>query len=148
MNVKDRYQDAAGHALAGFQLIEEHLKEYIGHYYDTVRVLMAGKLSFQHKREDIEDAPLERLTNTFARINANAELVKQIRSLIRVRNEVAHRAFKHLYGPSKQDADFEKSIKHFIEVAQQLSAIMKDLLHEELLVLQVAKDYQNANVPE
>ena len=46
MDIEQQYREAASHALAGFQLVEQQLKEYIGYYYDAVRFLLNGKLSF------------------------------------------------------------------------------------------------------
>jgi hypothetical protein len=134
MNVKQQYHDAATHALAGFQLVEESLKQYIGIYYDAVRFLLKNQLSFQYKREEINDAALERLTNLFSKINANKELVERIRPLIKNRNDVAHRALVHLYGKPKPDAEYKVGIDEFIEVAQKIGVILEDLHKETLIV--------------
>lgn len=142
MEVKNRYQEAATHALAGFQLVEERLKEYIGYHYDAVRALLAGRIAFLHKREEIENASLERLTTAFAHITLNAELVKEIRALTRIRNEVAHRALIHLYGPRTDEEEMAQNIQQFIEVADKLSKIMKQILIETTQVHQVKKQFE------
>jgi hypothetical protein len=132
MTQKEKYTEATIHALAGFQIIEEHLKMYIGYYYDAVRVLLKGQLSFQYTREEINEAPLERLTSLFSKINANNDLVKRIRSLLKHRNEIAHGAFTHLYGPPKTDEQFKTDTAEFLVVAGKLDVIMKDIFTEVL----------------
>lgn len=145
MDVKLRYREAATHALAGFQLVEERLKEYIGYHYDAVRALVVGRIAFLHKREEIEEASLERLTTIFARLTSNADLVKEIRALTRVRNDVAHRALVDLYGPGKGEEEMEQNVQQFIEVAEKLSKIMKQLLIETTHVLQITKQFEAKN---
>lgn len=134
MNEKERYKEAAAHTLAGFQLVEERLKQYIGYYYDAVRSLLRGQLSFQYTREEINEAALERLTQIFAKITTNEDLVKRIRILIKHRNEVAHRALVYLYGEPKSDREFKADTEAFIEVSEKLGVILDDLLRETLKV--------------
>jgi hypothetical protein len=134
MTQKEKYTEATIHALAGFQIIEEHLKMYIGYYYDAVRVLLKGQLSFQYTREEINEAPLERLTSLFSKINANNDLVKRIRSTLKYRNEIAHGAFAHLYGPPKTDEQFKADTTEFLVVAGKLDVIMKDIFTEVLKI--------------
>ncbi len=56
-----RYQDAASHALAGFQLIEGGLKDYIGIYHKIVRRLLPDRPAYKHTRKDVEEVALGRL---------------------------------------------------------------------------------------
>lgn len=137
MTQKEKYTEATIHALAGFQIIEEHLKMYIGYYYETVRALLKGQLSFQYTREEINEAPLERLTNLFAKINANNDLVKRIRSLLKHRNEIAHGAFVHLYGSPRTDEQLKADTTEFIIVATKLDVIMKDIFNEALIITDI-----------
>ncbi len=128
------YRDAASHALAGFQLIEASLKQYIGYYHDAVRHLVCGKLSYKHKQSDIDEAPIERLLKVFAKINSNDLLIRNLRKLVKHRNEIAHKALVHLYHPTKSDEEFEKLKGEMIQVAEQLSRLLGELNGELLKV--------------
>ena len=137
MDIEQRYREAASHALAGFQLVEQQLKEYIGYYYDAVRFLLNGKLSFNYAREEMDEAALERLTTVFSKINGNEELIKRIRALIKHRNHVAHRALVHLYGKERTGEELETNIDEFIEIAEKLGLILRDLLKETVNVARI-----------
>lgn len=137
MDIEQQYREAASHALAGFQLVEQQLKEYIGYYYDAVRFLLNGKLSFNYTREEMDEAALERLTNIFSKINSNEELIKRIRALIKHRNNVAHRALVHLYGKGRTDEELKANIDEFIEIAEKLGLILRDLLKETSNVVKI-----------
>ncbi len=137
MTQKEKYTEASIHALAGFQIIEEHLKIYIGYYYKAVRLLLKGQLIFQYTQEEINEAPLERLTSLFSKINANNDLVQRIRSLLKYRNQIAHGAFVHLYGPPKTDEQFKIDTTEFLIVAEKLDVIMKDIITEVLQITDI-----------
>jgi hypothetical protein len=142
MNSRDRYKDASTHALAGFQLVEEGLKNYIGHYYDAVRKTLDGRLHFQHCRSDVEKAALDKLLNIFIQVNANDDLVKALKQMLKYRNDLAHKALTHLYGEPKSDEEFDAMTDSAIEAAKKLGELMSAIHEETLRVLVIASDVQ------
>jgi hypothetical protein len=131
---RDDYQESAAHALAGCQLLEGGLKFYIDVYYTTVRRLLNGRLHFDYGRKDIEHAPLGKLVNIFSRINSNAELVERLRRVINQRDEIAHRAFAHLYGSQLTDDDFTTRAGEYINFATDITKLLSALQEEHLKV--------------
>jgi hypothetical protein len=144
MNAQQRYQEATSHALAGFQLIEAGLKDYIGLYYETVQRVLDGRLCFKYSREEIDDASLERLTNIFSRTSFNEDLIKQLRSLIKERNELAHKALAYLYDEKKTDQEFEAACSKMIRTAETLGELMGVLLKERVLIGKVLRENKSA----
>ena len=140
MNSRDHYKEASTHALAGFQLIEEGLKDYIGHYYDAVRKRLNGKLHFEYRRTDIDQAALGKLLSIFCKINGNEDLVKQLRKLLKHRDDLAHKALVHLYGTPKSDSEYAAMSDSAIETASKLGELMS-VLHQEInRVVVIAKE--------
>jgi hypothetical protein len=140
MNSRDRYKEASTHALAGFQIIEESLKDYIGHYYDAVRKVLDAKLHFQYSRSDIDQAALGKLLSIFCKINKNEDLVKDLRKLIKHRDDLAHKALVHLYGEPKSDAEFDAMTDSAIEIAEKLGSLMATVRQEILHVYAIARE--------
>ena len=141
MENKEYYKEAAIHALAGFQLIEEGLKRYIVHYYDTVRYLLGDKLHFDYNESDVSEAALQRLLSIFSKINSNKELIEQLRKLVKQRDEIAHKAFVELYGPTKSEAEFEKMYQKYVEVGKQLSRLLTAVNDENFKLFSIYKSH-------
>lgn len=140
MDIREQYSQAAAHALAGFQLIEERIKEYLEHYYDSVRILLNGRLAFSYSRDEINEAPLERLTNIFAKTTGNEDLVRRVRALIKHRNEIAHKALVYMYGDRKTEQELDASIPEFIALSESLLDIMDEIHRETVAVIRVVED--------
>ena len=137
MDARKRYRDLATHALAGFQLVEASLKQYIGYYYDAVSALVDDRLSFSYSHSDIDEAALEKLLGIFSKVNGNKEFIKELRALINIRNEVAHRAFVDLYKPAQKTPDFEPKSDELIQIAEKLGAILAQMSEETTKVKSV-----------
>jgi hypothetical protein len=130
MSSEQLYRDGVVLALAGFQLLEDQLKNYLDVYYSAVRFLLAGRLSFEFARADINEAPLERLLTNVDKCCANKDLIKRVRSLVKKRNDLAHKAFLVLYGPRLSDSEMAVAVNDFHSVASELHQIMGMLLDE------------------
>lgn len=135
MTPEDYYREAASHALAGFQLLEEGLKSYIGCYYETVRQLLPETISYRYQKLDIQEAALGKLVSVFSKINSNDELVFELRKLVKTRDDLAHRAFVHLYGSLPPAKDLQSKASTFIDVAAQIGELLKSLNTETVKVV-------------
>jgi hypothetical protein len=124
------FRESATHALAGFQLVEEALKSYIGQYRDAVRRFLPEKLTYRYARQDVQEAALGKLVNVFAKVTPNDKLVAELRGLVKARDDLAHKAFVNLYGPKPSEEEFRKRGDAFIQVARRLGNILGEL-HEE-----------------
>lgn len=111
MELKDHYRHSVMNALGGFQLLEEHLKNYLDMYYRSVRHLLQGKLHFDYQRADINDAPLGRLIGVFSKVCSNTDLVSHLRSLVKHRDNSAHRALVCLYKTDTADDQLHEMIR-------------------------------------
>lgn len=129
---EDLYREAVSHALAGFQLIEASLKDYIEAFHEVVRKHLPASITYLHGRADIEDASLGRLVGAFSRINGNAELIGKLRGLQRKRDELAHRALTKLYGQGRESFDFAGNTDPLVELANDLGYLLEEVQQEGL----------------
>jgi hypothetical protein len=136
---EQRYRDVFSNALAGFQLIEEALKDYIGFYHETVRKLLPSELTYGSTRQDIQDAALGKLINVFAKCSNNQVLISELRSLISVRDQLAHRGLIDLYGTEKTRVDFADRAKQLQETAEKISGLLDQVNKESLKVILLSK---------
>jgi hypothetical protein len=113
--LKDLYRTGVTQALAGFQLIEEGLKTYLGIYFDSIRLLIGDRLHFGFAKEDYQDAALGRLITIFAKTSSNAELLSQLRSVTRQRDHIAHQALLKLYPEKPISVDEYKGMLEEID---------------------------------
>ncbi len=138
---KEFYGTSVGHALGGFQLLEEGLKSYIGLHYTTVRALVAGRVHFDFQRADIQEAALGRLLTIFAKLCSNRPFVEEIRRLVKHRDHAAHQAFARLYGINTSDSEFVKMAEENLKLATQLATIQGQL-HAEMKSLLAVLEQQ------
>jgi hypothetical protein len=137
MDKQKIYSEAATHALAGFQIIEESLKDYITAYHQTVQKFLPTELVYQYQRSEIEDVALGNLVKNFSRMNSNTVLIDKLRKIKQVRDQLAHKALTKLYGPEKETFDFLENTDKFIDTAAELGLIIDEILkeHKKLLVI-------------
>jgi hypothetical protein len=143
MTPEDAYREAASHALAGFQLIEASLKDYIAEFHATVRRHLPASLTYEYSRSDIEDASLGKLVNVFARMNGNVDLVRKLRKLQGQRDELAHRALTKLYGQERETFDFASNTDPLVDLANDLGYLLDDVNKEGLRLL-IAREKSSA----
>lgn len=141
---KEFYSSSVGHALGGFQLLEEGLKNYIGLHHETVRALVAGRVHFDYRKSDFQDAALGRLLTIFSKVCSNRKLVEDIRRLVKHRDHAAHQAFTRLYGGDTSDAEFVKMAEENLHLGTELAAIHQQLHEEMKNVLAVFKQLVDA----
>jgi len=68
---RELYERRVSLTLAGFQVTEFLLKEYIALSYDVMRYILRDHSDFAASRRDVENPSLERLVSTFKTINSN-----------------------------------------------------------------------------
>jgi hypothetical protein len=131
---KQMYEKGVNQLLAGFQLIEDMLKSYLEAHFDLTRAFLAGRLHFEFRREDYQEAPLNRLMHVFSRLCANSQLVTELRAVIKRRNDVAHRALLKLFDNQLSPTDYAALIN---ELATDNAAVASLLqrLHDEFIKL-------------
>ena len=134
MTPKDIYVGTATSALAGYQLLEEQLKEYLDMYYGIIRTLLNGRVFFDFSRDDINKAPLGRLLHLFSKTCANKELIARVRALVGHRDEMAHQAFLCLYQPGTKDEDYIALSKKTSERSSEIANVMRDVIAEMVVV--------------
>lgn len=132
MEREQQYRDAVSHALAGFQLIEEALKDYLGFYHVAVRKLLPSALTYKSSRKDIQDSALGKLINVFAKSSGNVRLISELRSLTNTRDQLAHKALLDLYGTADNQVDLEIRSAALHRAAVKISELL-DLINKESL---------------
>lgn len=130
----EHYREIASHALAGFQLIEASLKDYIAVYHDKVRDSLPPGMTYLHHGTDVQDAALGKLVSVFAKMNNNKALIEKLRNLQQTRDNLAHRALAKLYGPTSVTEDFIAQIPTLTGLAEELGILLGDV-HDEHIKL-------------
>ncbi|MEJ2793958.1 hypothetical protein WAE56_11100 [Iodobacter sp. LRB] len=140
MTEEEHYRDIAIHALAGFQLIEVVLKDYIADYHDKVREFLPVDMVYEHKADEVTNAPLGKLLDIFGKINANKQLVVELRNLQSKRNDLAHRALVKLYWPAKNEFDFSGNSTQLDGLADDLGGLIEQIIVEHAKLFQIARE--------
>jgi hypothetical protein len=141
MTPKTHYTNVSTHALAGFQIIEERIKEYIDFYYKTIRSFIDTNICFDFTSKDYANLPLSRLTkDVFSKTTSDKNLVKRILSLNSKRNELAHRALTVLYGPVKTDNFYLQQSKQYEDILIDLGEIQEAIWNEHVKLYLLSED--------
>ena len=135
MEHEEKYMEAASHALAGFQIIEAGLKDYILEYHHIVQGFLPDQMRYEYSLQDIEGLALGRLVTTFSRMNDNASLIKSLQKLKTQRDDLAHRALTKLYGRERETFKFEDHIDNLVDLANDLGFLMEDLIKEHIKLI-------------
>lgn len=91
-----------------FQYIEEGLKMYVTSVNKRIKEKMKNEFPFKYERSWVEDDSLGKLIKKFEKINNNNELIKELKSLRPLRNEIAHKIL--LLTPEQRNDQLFKSI--------------------------------------
>jgi hypothetical protein len=130
------YEKRASITLAGFQVTESLLKDYIGTSFDVMRKLLRGYIDFSSTHIDIENHSLERLISTFKTINGNLELIENLQAVVKHRNRLAHRAFLPLYGQKTSDEDYWKLIDEISPLEEEILKCTTGIQQELVQLMQ------------
>ncbi|PSW58193.1 hypothetical protein [Photobacterium leiognathi] len=124
------YREKTVGLLTNFQLLELSLKMYIGKSYDFIHTLVGDRIHFDFSIEDVENYPLERLLNTFVKLNDNKELHKRLNKLRKLRNYIAHEALLVTIGNNPNMDTLHDKSREFFELEDELSDCLKILVAE------------------
>jgi hypothetical protein len=127
---KELYSSAVNQVLAGYQLIEEMLKSYIATHFELTRAILAGRLHFDFHREDYQDAALGRLIQVFSKLTPNKALVSDLRSVVRHRDQIAHKSLLKLYQGDLRPDEYSKLIGELTSDMQRLSSLLNQIALE------------------
>lgn len=137
-DIEQRYRNAVGQALAGFQLIEEGLKVYLSAYHTLVRALLPDEIAYGYTGDDLRDAPLGTLLRAFARANANETLIRELRAEQGLRDELAHRAYLDLFGEKVSEPEVETRIDPMIRTCGRVASLVGRVYFETQKLFKVA----------
>lgn len=126
----DRYKNKVYHALAGFQLIEQVIKDYLDAYYKLVRLSLPKGITFNFTREQINGAPLSKLLSHFSKASSNTVLIARIRGLNNKRDHLAHNALVEIYKKVMTEDEYETAITDYTLVTDEINQIVKELIDD------------------
>ncbi|WP_305374597.1 hypothetical protein [Photobacterium leiognathi] len=127
---QELYREKTVGLLTNFQLLELSLKMSIGKSYDFIHALVGDRIHFDFSIEDVENYPLERLLNTFVKLNDNKELHKRLNKLRKLRNYIAHEALLVTIGNNPNMDTLHDKSREFFELEDELSDCLKVLVIE------------------
>jgi len=130
MEVKQLYKDVVLRMLGKFQLLEFALKQYIGLAYKMIQELADDKVPFHFSEKDVENYPLERLANIFAKLNDNSDLSKKINRLRESRNHIAHKALLLVTGRRLDRGEIEDRYIEFTMMEDELTECLGEVIDE------------------
>lgn len=125
------YEKRVSLTLAGFQVTELLLKEYIALSYEVMRCVLQDHIDFSLSRRDIENHSLERLISTFKTINNNKDLINQLQSVVDHRNKIAHKSLLPLYGVKTSDQEYWDLIDYISPLEAEIDKCMSGM-HAEI----------------
>jgi hypothetical protein len=129
-DLRDRYKAITLRILGSFQLLEFALKKYIGNAYSIISTRVEGTLHFSYSSKDVESFPLERLINTFSKMNANKELVSRLNKLREERNHIAHKSLIMTFGPMYDSGAIEDKFHEYFWLEDELTDCLKLVISE------------------
>ena len=118
--------------LSSFQVLELTLKVYVAASYKIIEHKLNGAIPFRYGYSDIENYPLERVINIFARLNSNKKLVKALNKLTPMRNEIAHKLVSYRNDEIREllDVDLESKHTSLVATADALDKVFLQLAVE------------------
>jgi hypothetical protein len=138
-----RYREAASQAFCGFQLAEEGLKAYIEMYYKVIRIYLPPGMFYDYSGADVQDIPLGKLLAQFAKLSARSDLVSELRSLVKMRNRLAHTAFLDMVAEAAPELDLEAKTAEFYSVARRIAPLLVEIASETIRLTA----YGNSSAP-
>jgi hypothetical protein len=127
---RELYEKRVTLTLAGFQVTEFLLKEYIALSYDVMRHVLRDHIDFSMSRKEIENRSLERLISTFKTVNANQALIKQMQGVVDHRNRMAHKSLLPLYGIKTSDEEYWRLIDEISPLEIEIDRCMEGMQSE------------------
>lgn len=121
---RELYSSGANQVLAGFQIIEESLKNYIECHFNFTRAFLNGRLHFDFRREDYQEAALGRLIQVFSKLCNDKKLIIDLRSLVQRRDHIAHKALLKLYDDNTSPDEYSDLINELQSDMVKISALM------------------------
>ena len=133
MNSEEIYKLQTLKVLSGFQMLEFSLKVYVATAYNLTRHKLQGAIPFKYTYKDIKNHPLERLLNTFQKLNDNVQLQGRLNKLREGRNYIAHQALlvSHVEFRDILDGDLDESLDKVASLEQELDNCL-ELMAQEL----------------
>ncbi|MBL8539485.1 MAG: hypothetical protein JNK68_03850 [Betaproteobacteria bacterium] len=127
---RDSYKRLILRILGNFQLLEFALKAYIGRAYSVIKSRVGDAIHFDYSEKDVESFPLERLLNTFSKLNTNKELVARLNKLREKRNHIAHTSLIVTMG-TKYDPDaVEDKCDEYLLLEDELAQCLQLVIEE------------------
>lgn len=92
-NAFHRYSQKLSECLATYQFIEHALRSCLVRFHATVSFRLKGYLPYEIPLDAIDDAALGTLTKWFKSYSSNVELVRELDSIKKERDRIAHRGY-------------------------------------------------------
>lgn len=135
------YKQTVLRILGSFQLLEFALKAYIGRAYRVIAQSVHRKVSFDYSQNDVESFPLERLVNTFAKLNDNKDLIQRLNALREKRNHIAHRSLLITFGAMYDRGEVEDRFFEFVDLEDELTECLNLLISEAKALKERSKNH-------
>lgn len=148
MNPKQRYKHQIYHSLAGFQLLEQSIKDYLAAYYYAIKLALISelKLPFEYSVNRFDNMPLGTLHKELAKAKPKDEVIIKIESLFPKRKLLAHKSLALVYDTSQTDEQLESEVNSYIEVSKEISLINKYLNIETKNLIELLQNKYNLEV--
>jgi hypothetical protein len=135
------FQATTLRALEKCQFVEETLKLCILSAIEITRVMTSPYMTINYEAGDIAKLPMGPLINKFSRISQDEALIRDLRSLTKDRNFVAHQSLLFTLGELSDTESAEVALNKLKAIGDKASA-----LHERVLDVRytLAREKQRA----
>jgi hypothetical protein len=134
MSISDDYKLAAYHALAGFQLLEKNIKDYLNQHNALVQFLIQPDLVYNFSVDENNGMALSGLLKRFKKVSNKTDLISDINSLISDRDNLAHSALIGVYHDVSEN-EYKAFIESFKQVSNRLKPVNNYLLKETVSLI-------------
>ena len=129
----NEFQATMVRALEKCQFVEETLKLCILSAIEIAQVTTSPYIAINYKAGDIAKLPMGPLIKKFSRISQDGDLIRDLKSLTKDRNFVAHQSLIFTLGELSDTDSAEEALDNMKAIADRASA-----LHERVLEVRCA----------
>ena len=136
------YRRELQNALERCQFIEETLRMCILSALEIARCQLSSYFPVKYKSEDISKLPLGTLVSIFSKINDDAALQRDLKSISHERNDVAHRSLLFSLGELRDQSHMTEEaekMKDFVRQATEIHSRILDVRYSLMRSLSEVK---------
>jgi hypothetical protein len=124
------YKESAYHALGGFQLLEQLMKDFIISCNEVITSALGPEITYRPTVKEIDNAPLGKLMVFFKVHTSNENLINSLNTILPKRKDLAHNALAVIYWDKMTSQDYFSRVEEFYKLSRELERLQLEVLNE------------------